>query len=117
LYSTTFNYLKSKGYKIKIINLRDALASDGWNPLHLPYKYYKDGDIDNAGVLIENFSRSFTKNLSSKDMYWKKSANLVLTALCYALIEDAPKEEQVNLYSIYTLLVEHGAKTNVINKI
>jgi type IV secretion system protein VirD4 len=111
LYSTTFNYLKSKGYKIKIINLRDALASDGWNPLHLPYKYYKDGDIDNAGDLIENFSRSLTKNLSSKDMYWEKSANSVLTALCYALIEDAPKEEQVNLYSIYTLLVEHGAKT------
>jgi len=60
--------------------------------------------------MIENFCKSLSKNLSSKDMYWEKSANSVLTALCYALIEDAPSESQVNLYSIYNLLVEHGNK-------
>ena len=111
LYSYTSNFLKKQGYQIRVINLRDALASDGWNPLHLPYKYFKDGNIDLAGDLIENFAKSLTKNLSSKDMYWEKSATSVLTALCYAIIEDAPKEEQVHLYSIYTMLVEHGAKT------
>ena len=111
LFSYTSNFLKKQGYQIRVINLRDALASDGWNPLHLPYKYFKDGNIDLAGDLIENFAKSLTKNLSSKDMYWEKSATSVLTALCYAIIEDAPKEEQVHLYSIYTMLVEHGAKT------
>ena len=111
LYSHTADFLEKQGYKIKIINLRDALSSDGWNPLHLPYKYYKEGNIDLAGDLIENFAKSLTKNLSSKDMYWEKSATAVLTALCYAIIEDAPKEEQVHLYSIYNMLVEHGAKT------
>lgn len=111
LYSHTSEFLKEKGYKIKVINLRDALTSDCWNPLHLPYKYYKSGNIDLAGDLIENFAKSLTKNLSSKDMYWEKSATAVLTALCYALIEDAEAEEQVHLYSIYNLLVEHGAKT------
>lgn len=110
LYSYTTEFLKSKNYKIKIINLRDALCSDGWNPLHLPYKYFKDGNVDLAGDLIENFAKSFTKNLSSKDMYWEKSANAVLTALCYAIIEDAPDEKQAHLYSIYNLLVKHGAK-------
>lgn len=110
IYSYTADFLKERGYDIKIINLRDAFASDGWNPLHLPYKYFKEGNIDEAGDLIENFSRSLTKNLSSKDMYWEKSATSVLTALCYAIIEDAPKESQVNLYSIYNLLVEHGSK-------
>ena len=111
LYSYTADYLKKHGYQIRIINLRDALASDGWNPLHLPYKYYKKNNIDEAGDMIENFSKSLCKNLSSKDMYWEKSANAVLNALCYALIEDAPSESQVNLYSIYNLLVEHGTKT------
>lgn len=111
LYSHTADFLRKKGYKIKVINLRDALTSDGWNPLHLAYKYYKEGNVDLAGDLIENFAKSLTKNLSSKDMYWEKSATAVLTALCYALIEDAPSEEQVHLYSIYNLLVEHGAKT------
>lgn len=110
LYSTTFDYLKQQGYKIHIVNLRDAFASDGWNPLHLPYTYFKGGNIDEAGDLIENFAKSLTKNLSSRDMYWEKSATAVLSALCYAIISDAPKESQVNLYSIYNLLVEHGAK-------
>ena len=95
LYSTTASFLKEKGYKIRIVNLRNAFASDGWNPLHLPYKYFKKGNIDEAGDLIENFAKSLTKNLSSKDMYWEKSATAVLTALCYAIIEDAPKESQV----------------------
>lgn len=111
LYSYTSTFLKKQGYNIKIINLRDAFASDGWNPLHLPYKYYKSGNIDLAGDMIENFSKSLCKNLSSKDMYWEKSANAVLSALCYALIEDAPSEEEVNLFSLYNLLVEHGSKT------
>lgn len=110
LYCYTANFLKEKGYNIKIINLRDAFSSDGWNPLHLPYKYYKEGNIDLAGDMIENFSKSLTKSLSSKDMYWEKSATAVLSALCYALIEDA-SEEEVNLYSLYNLLVEHGSKT------
>lgn len=60
--------------------------------------------------MIENFSKSLTKNLSSKDMYWEKSANAVLTALCYALLEDATTEKEVHLFSIYNLLVEHGSK-------
>lgn len=110
LYAHTYEFLKKRKYKIKVINLRDALCSDGWNPLHLPYKYYKEKNIDLAGDLIENFAKSLTKNLSSKDMYWEKSATAVLTALCYAIIEDAPSEEQAHLYSIYNLLVEHGAK-------
>lgn len=111
LYSYTADFLKKQKYNIHVINLRDAFASDGWNPLHLAYKYYKDNNIDLAGDIIENFSKSLCKNLSSKDMYWEKSANAVLSALCYALIEDAHSEDEVNLFSLYNLLVEHGAKT------
>lgn len=111
LYSYCYAFLKNRGYKIRVVNLRDALASDGWNPLHLPYKYYKDGNIDLAGDLIENFSKALTKNLSSKDMYWENSSRSVLTALCYGIMEDAPCEDQIHLYSIYNMLVEHGAKT------
>jgi len=111
LYCYTADFLKKQNYNIRIINLRDAFASDGWNPLHLPYKYYKNGNIDLAGDMIENFSKSLCKNLSSKDMYWEKSATAVLSALCYALIEDCKSEDEVNLYSLYNLLVEHGSKT------
>lgn len=111
LYNYTADFLRKQKYNIRVINLRNAFASDGWNPLHLAYKYYKQDNLDLAGDIIENFSKSLCKNLSSKDMYWEKSANAVLTALCYAIIEDALDEAEVNLFSIYNLLVEHGAKT------
>ena len=111
LYANTYEFLKKENYKIQILNLRDALSSDGWNPLHLAYKYYKNGNIDSCGEIIENFSKSLTNSLSSKDKYWEKSATSVLNALCYALIEDSSSEDEVHLYSIYNMLVEHGAKT------
>lgn len=38
----TNDYLINKGYKIKIINLREPTNSNFWNPLYLPYKYYKE---------------------------------------------------------------------------
>ncbi len=89
LYSYTYQFLKEHGYNIYILNLRDANSSDGWNPLHLPYQFYKSNNLDEAGDMIENFAKSLTKNLSSKDQYWEKSSNAVLSALCYALMEDA----------------------------
>ena len=58
LYSMTANYLKDRGYNIRIINLRDALSSDGWNPLHLPYFYFKNNMKDEAGDMIENFTKA-----------------------------------------------------------
>jgi type IV secretion system protein VirD4 len=42
----TYGYLKNRDYNIKIINLRNPYKSDGWNPLHLPYKYFKEGNIE-----------------------------------------------------------------------
>jgi len=110
LYSYTYQFLKEHGYNIYILNLRDANSSDGWNPLHLPYQFYKSNNLDEAGDMIENFAKSLTKNLSSKDQYWEKSSNAVLSALCYALMEDATSEEEINLYSIYNLLISHGSK-------
>ena len=110
LYSNTYEFLKKESYKIQILNLRDALSSDGWNPLHLAYNYYKEGNLDSCGEIIENFSKSLTSDLSSRDKYWEKSATSVLSALCYALMEDCKSEKEVHLFSIYNLLVEHGAK-------
>ena len=48
--------MKKKGYKIRVINLRDALASDGWNPLHLAYKYFKENIPMNNEMMSELYS-------------------------------------------------------------
>lgn len=111
LYQKTATHLKKiRGFDVKVINLRNATSSDCWNPLHLAYRYYKNNDIEQAVDIIENFSKGLCNNLASSDPYWELSTCSILSALCYAIIEDAPNENQVNLYSVYNLLVEHGNK-------
>ncbi len=107
----TYGYLKRKGYNIKIINLREPNKSDGWNPLHLPYKYFVDKDIEKEVETVNDFSYSICQEVSARDPYWSESSSAVLSGLALALIEDSKCEEQVHFNSLYNLLVYHGSKT------
>ncbi|MDD3453632.1 MAG: type IV secretory system conjugative DNA transfer family protein [Bacilli bacterium] len=107
----TYGYLKKKNYNIKIINLREPNKSDGWNPLHLPYKYFKNGDIEKEVETVNDFSYSICQEVSARDPYWSESSSAVLSGLALALIEDSKCEEQVHFNSLYNLLVYHGSKT------
>ena len=41
LYKSCANELKRRGYNIVVLNFRDPQSGNSWNPLSLPYKYYK----------------------------------------------------------------------------
>jgi len=110
LYRTTYNYLKDKGYKIKVINLREPNKSNGWNPLYLPYKYYNQGDKEKSIELINDFSYSICQDVTSRDPYWSESSSAVLSGLCLGVIEDCKEKSEVHFSSIYNLLVYHGTK-------
>lgn len=107
----TYGYLKNKNYNIKIINLREPNKSDGWNPLHLPYKYFSNGDFEKEVETVNDFSYSICQEVSARDPYWSESSSAVLSGLALALIEDSKCEEQVHFNSLYNLLVYHGSKT------
>ncbi len=107
----TYGYLKNKNYKIKIINLRDPNLSDGWNPLHLPYKYYKEENIEKAVEIVNDFSYSICQEVSARDPYWSESSSSVLSGLSLGVIEDSKNEDEVHFNSIYNMLVYHGTKT------
>ena len=110
LYKTTSDYLKNKGYDVKVINLRDTSNSDFWNPLTMAYQYYKENNFEKEIETINDLSNAICEDVTSRDKYWQESSSSVLSALCLALIEDAKNEDQVHFHSIYNLLVEHGAK-------
>ena len=40
IYEYCGEYLKSQGYKIVILDIRDPELGNAWNPLSLPYQYY-----------------------------------------------------------------------------
>ena len=110
LYKTTYDYLKNKGYDIKVINLRDTNNSDFWNPLTIAYQYHKEKNFEKEIEIINDLSNSICEDVTSRDKYWQESSSSVLSALCLALIEDCKTEDQAHFHSIYNLLVEHGAK-------
>jgi type IV secretion system protein VirD4 len=85
----TYGYLKDKNYKIKIINLREPDKSDGWNPLHLPYKYFENGDIEKEVESVNDFSYSICQEVSARDPYWSESSSAVLSGLALGLILDS----------------------------
>ncbi len=110
LFKTTYRYLKSKKYDVKVINLRDSSNSDYWNPLSIAYDYYKENNFEKEIETINDLSNAICEDVTSRDKYWQESSASVLSALCLALIEDAKSENQVHFHSIYNLLVEHGSK-------
>ncbi len=112
----TNDYLINKGYKIKIINLREPTNSNFWNPLYLPYKYYKEKNLEKTVELVNDFSYSLCQEVSARDPYWSESSASVLSGLCLALMEDSKNKDEVHFNSIYNLLVEHGTKTLITKK-
>ena len=120
-YRYTFNYAKDAGYKTFILNLRDPLKSQFWNPLGHLWKLYHSGDFrekDKAirGLLdMGNCIFQVEENEAVKDLFWIHSARSLFVAVCLALFIYG-KEEQATLYNAYKMVVE-GDRKIVINSV
>ncbi len=100
IYENTGNMLRERGYNIVLLNFRNPQHGNGWNPMALPYKLYKEGDNDKAIELLDDLALNILyEEKSSNDPFWEKSAADYFTGLALGLFEDA-KEEQINLNSI-----------------
>lgn len=102
LYEATANMLKEKGYNIILLNFRDPQKGNSWNPMALPYKLYKEGNVDKAIELLDDLALNILyeeKAGGNADPFWEKSAADYFTGLALGLFEDAT-EEQINLNSL-----------------
>lgn len=100
IYETTGNMLKERGYNIILLNFRNPQQGNGWNPMALPYKLYKDNDSDKAIELLDDLALNILYDeKSSNDPFWEKSAADYFVGLALGLFEDG-KESQINLNSI-----------------
>ena len=100
LYEGTGNMLKEKGYNIILLNFRDPQKGNAWNPMTLPYKLYKEGNMDKAVELLEDLALNILyEEKNSGDPFWEKTAADYFCGLALGLFEDGT-EEQVNLNSI-----------------
>ena len=83
------NLLKKKGYSIKVIDLINMEKSHCYNP----FVYIKsENDVQR---LVTNLFKSTTpKGAQSNDPFWDRAAQMLLLALMFYLIYEAPEEEQ-----------------------
>ncbi len=102
IYKYAASALKERGYKIIVLNFREPAHGNAWNPLTLPYRYFKEGNTDKATELLDDVALNIlydqTKKSNDSD-FWEKSAADYFSGLALGLFYDA-KEKEVNLNSI-----------------
>ena len=102
IYKYAATALKERGYKIIVLNFREPNHGNAWNPLTLPYVYYKNGNIDKSTELLDDVALNIlydqTKKGGDSD-FWEKSAADYFSGLALGLFYDA-QEKEVNLNSI-----------------
>ena len=120
IYRKTAENLKSRGYNIIILNFREPTKGNAWNPLALPYQYYKEGNLDKATELLDDVALNILYDPSNKNDsdFWEKGAADYFSGLALGLFQDA-KESEVNLNSINymsTVGEERYATSNFIKE-
>ena len=97
LYDKTAGYLKQNGYDIKVLNLVNPANSDGYNPLmHIT----SEVDVD---VIAHTIVKGQETEGKGSDPFWEDTAEMLLKALIYYLLETRGPEEQ-NLASCAELV-------------
>lgn len=101
LYKASSTYMQERGYNVVVLNFREPQNGNAWNPLTLPYQYYKDGNFDKATELLDDVGLNilYDPNNKSGDPFWEKSAADYFSGLALGLFEDA-KQDEINLNSI-----------------
>ena len=75
LYNRTAGELRDLGYSIITVNLRDPSVGHAWNPLQIPYSYYKAGDMDKAAEFANDIANTLILGeIASDDPFWGYSA-------------------------------------------
>ena len=101
IYEETANMLKKRGYNVIVLNFRDPLHGSGWNPMHLPYKYYKAGNTDKANELTDDLAANilYDEGGQGSDPFWQNTSANYFSGICLGLFDDA-KEDELNLNTI-----------------
>ena len=106
IYNATYCFLKDK-YIVHVIDFRNILESETWNPLELAYKLYSTGDkhkMEIAYELIVELAFLLFADSVVADPFWAQSARSLFIGIVYLLFSFAPAD-QINMKSVYMLAV------------
>jgi len=105
LYEATNEIFKENGYNVIRLNFDDAMDSNNWNPLDLPFRLYKEGNKDKAQDMLEELAFYLLNDLEevNADPFWINSAINYFTGLTLYAFEN---EKKVSLTTIRDLDIQ-----------
>lgn len=114
IYENSANFLRSRGYKIILLNFRSPQKGNMWNPLSLPYRLYKAGNIDKSNELLRDIATNILHEEKTDDPFWQNTAADYFVGLAQGLFQDV-EEKYININSIIQMLTigeeKFGAST------
>lgn len=107
IYRLTSKTLRAEGYRVILLNFRDCVHSEYWNPLTPLFRKYRKASelygegaeiakqmmIEEVGSDIDALAVMCMPTLSQKDPYWENSARELLKAFIWAMLEDSDKKD------------------------
>jgi len=116
LYNRTSGLVQSKGYQLVVLNFRDLMQSDYWNPLKMPYELYHGGYVDEAMSSINDFITALAEpqRANTKDKYMIELAYSQALANMLFFIDTATAE-QANIYNFTSFFLANSTPQKTAN--
>ena len=114
IYEENANYLRSLGYNIILLNFRNPQKGNMWNPLSLPYKLYKKGNIDKSNELLRDVATNILHEDKTDDPFWQNTSADYFVAMVQALFQDTD-EDKININSVINMLTVGEEKYGASN--
>lgn len=86
---TCGNYLISQGYDVRVLDLIDLDRSHCYNPF-----VYLESDDDVQRLTTNLIENTTPKGSQTSDPFWDQAASMLLKAIVFYLVYEAPPEEQ-----------------------
>jgi len=103
-YQEFYSKLQEKKYNIKLLNLKDTTKSNGFNPLSLPYKLYKEGKKDKSMNMLNTLALEiFKEDRNTGDPFWENMASNYFMGLVLILFKEA-NEKEINIGSVQAMI-------------
>ena len=121
LFYGTCEYLEKEGYEVIRYNLKDTQDGQRNNPISKVNHYYKLCEYDEATSRANEIATMLVRNelkgnTGGENAYFYQAAISCITSVILWVCEKAPKEEQINLATVYHNLVSLAALEMDSNK-
>lgn len=106
LYAYAAAWLRGRGYRVVLLDFRDPVRGNRWNPLQAVAQARQAGDVPAAGQAAWDLGHvlAFSGGTSSEP-FWQNQAEALITALALAVAGHAPDEAR-HMLSAYRLLID-----------